>query len=361
MLKSLIRDLICTASWITGLTHPKRYAKEKLTVVTFHRILTSEQRALYPYPNLALTPRELDWVLTQLQKYYRCGTLTHSYNCWRETFAKNQNSNTKMQLQKPLLALTFDDGQLDNFKNALPVLKKHQLDATFYIPVEHIDEQQLIWHDRLGFAASACLKESSLHDKLLSLSKSFNIFLKSSTIGSIMSSNQINETINNIVQKAKLLAPESRRDYILAIESLSPVEVPSWANMMSWDEINTMSSAGHEIGSHTMTHALIPQLSDQELEWELTESKRQLELKLGKEIHSFCYPNGDNDPRTQIAVAKAGYCNAVTTHWGINAKHTGQHAIKRCDIDAHRLLDRNQTLSLPRLFFRLSGLQPGLR
>lgn len=73
-------------------------------------------------------------------------------------------------------------------------------------------------------------------------------------------------------------------------------------------------SKRHTIGGHTMTHPMdMKRLSDKDLEWELTESKKRLEEIVGKEIDEFCYPRGRYDERVKKAVKKAGYKNARTT------------------------------------------------
>jgi peptidoglycan/xylan/chitin deacetylase (PgdA/CDA1 family) len=54
---------------------------------------------------------------------------------------------------KPLIAVTFDDGYLDNFENAAPILIKHQVPCTFFISTEKIRDNRPFDHDlrALGF------------------------------------------------------------------------------------------------------------------------------------------------------------------------------------------------------------------
>jgi len=48
-----------------------------------------------------------------------------------------------------LLAITFDDGYLDNFENASPVLEKLSLPATFFVVSEWIGSSVVPWWDRV--------------------------------------------------------------------------------------------------------------------------------------------------------------------------------------------------------------------
>jgi peptidoglycan/xylan/chitin deacetylase (PgdA/CDA1 family) len=54
---------------------------------------------------------------------------------------------------KPVIAVSFDDGYLDNYENAAPVLLKHQVPCTFFISTEKIRDNKPFDHDMraLGF------------------------------------------------------------------------------------------------------------------------------------------------------------------------------------------------------------------
>ena len=65
--------------------------------------------------------------------------------------------------------------------------------------------------------------------------------------------------------------------------------------------------------SHTVTHPVLINCSQETLNWELTESKKYLEDKTRKEVFAFSYPNGDVDDREVKAAENAGYRIAFTT------------------------------------------------
>jgi peptidoglycan/xylan/chitin deacetylase (PgdA/CDA1 family) len=80
---------------------------------------------------------------------------------------------------------------------------------------------------------------------------------------------------------------------------------------MSWDQLGELSGAGWEIGSHTLTHPHLTQLDDATLRAELTESKAELERRLGP-CATLAYPYGDHDDRVVEAAGAAGYAAAGT-------------------------------------------------
>lgn len=75
----------------------------------------------------------------------------------------------------------------------------------------------------------------------------------------------------------------------------------------SWQQLNELAEAGWEIGSHTRTHPHLTDLSDEELEIELMESREQCQHHLGTPCRSIAYPFGDCDTRVAAAALRAGY------------------------------------------------------
>jgi peptidoglycan/xylan/chitin deacetylase (PgdA/CDA1 family) len=66
-----------------------------------------------------------------------------------------------------------------------------------------------------------------------------------------------------------------------------------WIPMLTWTQVREMQDSGVvEMGSHTMSHKNLPTLPLEEVRWQLGESKKRLEEKLGREMVGFAYPYG---------------------------------------------------------------------
>jgi peptidoglycan/xylan/chitin deacetylase (PgdA/CDA1 family) len=79
-----------------------------------------------------------------------------------------------------------------------------------------------------------------------------------------------------------------------------------WATLR-WDELRELSERGVEVGSHTVSHAHLTRLGDDELERELRDSRAQIEDELGLGCPYLAYPFGEHDARVRRAAELAGY------------------------------------------------------
>jgi peptidoglycan/xylan/chitin deacetylase (PgdA/CDA1 family) len=88
--------------------------------------------------------------------------------------------------------------------------------------------------------------------------------------------------------------------------------------MLSWEQVKTLQDAGWEIGSHTLNHPRLAKLSPEEVKKELTESRDEIERRLGVRPVTFANPYGNaaDDPAVQSAIKDAGYRWSVSVHQG---------------------------------------------
>ena len=336
-LRPWVRDLGASLLQRSTLLDPARLARDKLSIVTFHRVLPVHELRSYPIPGIAVTPDELDWLLAVFAKHYTPGTLGEMAT----RFALGDRP------AKPLLAITFDDGQRDNHRHARPVLAAHAMHASFFVVANATDHNETLWHDRVAYALAALLtRDRQRADQLL-----LRLGLDP----------QADDPPNAAVAHAKHMTPGEREGFVSELEaSVGGAVRPDWDGMMTWDELKQLHAEGHEIGSHSRTHAILPLVSDAQLADEVAGSRMQLRERLGFEIESFCYPNGDCDGRVAAAVERAGYRHAVTTRYGINPAGTSSYLWKRCDMQGSHARTRHGVFSEGRMLLRLSGLLPGM-
>jgi peptidoglycan/xylan/chitin deacetylase (PgdA/CDA1 family) len=339
--KTWVRSVAARLLYRSGLTDPKWRSRGRLSIVTFHRVLTELERQAYPYPGLVVTPHELDAFLTCFTRNFDCGALRAQH----ERYVSGERPD------RPLLALTFDDGQYDNYLNALPVLARHNFKAAFFAPVAAIERRELLWPDRLGFAIIRLAKGNrDTQERLMRILSAAGL-----------SGHGPRSLVENAVEECKRLTLDARLSLIDALaEAAGTAQTPEYARLMTFDELANLAAAGHEIGSHSMTHCLMPECDDRALAYEVSESRNVLQERLAQPVDSFCYPNGNCDPRTALAVEKAGYRRAVTTAWGHNGPGVDRFQLHRFDMDVERVLDATGKFQPDLVAFRMSGFYPGL-
>jgi peptidoglycan/xylan/chitin deacetylase (PgdA/CDA1 family) len=334
-LRPLVRDLGAELLYRATVLHPTRLAHDKLTIVTFHRVLPKELLAEYPMPSIAVTPEELDWLLALFDRHYTIGTLGEV--------------GTRFELgdrpERPLLGITFDDGQRDNYEHARPVLAQHGAHASFFVVAEATEYNQTLWHDRIAYSVASLLRRDRAAAVPL--------------LGELGVSIDDPDPQSAAVARVKKMTPEARDIWVSKVEASAGGDCrPKWDGMMTWEQLRTMHDEGHEIGSHSRTHAILPLVSDSQLDDEIAGSRRTLREKLGFEIQSFCYPNGDHDDRAVRAVERAGYRHAVTTRYGINAEGSSPFVWRRLDMQGSHARTAAGDFSAARVLLRLTGRLP---
>ena len=90
------------------------------------------------------------------------------------------------------------------------------------------------------------------------------------------------------------------------------IEYPAAIEMMGWDDVAALHAAGHEIGSHTRTHARFSELSSDpaRMHDEIAGSREELSRRLGVACATISWPFGgraDADAASLAAARAAGY------------------------------------------------------
>lgn len=100
---------------------------------------------------------------------------------------------------------------------------------------------------------------------------------------------------------------------------------------LSEKDILEMSQNGIEFASHSLSHALFNQIGNEEIEREVTESKKIIENLTQKECSAFAYPAGFFTDFAKEAIKKAGYEAAFSTVYG-DENNFDIYALNRVEI-----------------------------
>lgn len=98
---------------------------------------------------------------------------------------------------------------------------------------------------------------------------------------------------------------------------------------MTWSELGSHAERGVDIGSHTIRHPHLVQLSDDELAHELRDSRAEIEEELGRRCPDLAYPYGEHDERVRRAARATGYERAFAL-WG--GPKNDPYTLRRLDL-----------------------------
>jgi peptidoglycan/xylan/chitin deacetylase (PgdA/CDA1 family) len=104
------------------------------------------------------------------------------------------------------------------------------------------------------------------------------------------------------------------------------------SEFLSWDDLGTLLKAGHEIGSHTMTHPNLAKLSEQETEAEIAGSFEVLTRELGQVKH-FAWPYGhfsDFNPIAAKMVFQSGFKSCASAERGCHVTQASNGESSLC-------------------------------
>lgn len=99
--------------------------------------------------------------------------------------------------------------------------------------------------------------------------------------------------------------------------------------LMDQVQVREWLAAGHEIGSHTLTHPNLKTVSKPQAREEIFASKKLLEDSFSVPVRHFCYPSGKFDANIQDMVREAGYETASTVLPGINPQGQNLFELRR--------------------------------
>lgn len=301
----------------------------------YHRVIPADKLI---QPGMYVTPATFECQITFLKKYFNIIPLS--------SLISSNDVNEVVKNGKPPCILSFDDGWIDFYDYAFPLLVKHQLPATIFLPTSFIGTRKQFWTDCFAYLLynrkPTILKES-IGPEIFTITKYLD-----SLSGSF--ANQLDDGIEYLKKYSKTIL----EDVLTVLSKIWDVDITGLVrNFLNWTEVTEMQESGLiSFGSHTVNHQILTTLDDKEIKTELIDSQKQLLQRevINKSSISFCYPNGNHTKQIADAVRLSGYHLAVSTKNGWNAPGSDKFTLKR--VGVHE--DMTSTTSL--FACRIAGL-----
>jgi peptidoglycan/xylan/chitin deacetylase (PgdA/CDA1 family) len=111
-----------------------------------------------------------------------------------------------------------------------------------------------------------------------------------------------------------------------------------YEGFMTEGQIVELAQSGFEVGSHSMTHPYLNDLTGPALDAQIAGSKRCLENILGQAVHHFACPGGRVNSRVRAAVLAAGYESLATSRTGSVSPGSDRYRLPRIALYRHTAL-----------------------
>ncbi|HEV2349352.1 MAG TPA: glycosyltransferase [Terriglobia bacterium] len=238
---------------------------------------------------------------------------------------------------KPACSITFDDGWLDNFTYAFPLLRSRNLRATIFLPVRFIGTNRRFWQEKLR----TCLDELGRRNEINAcVTRALNVFPWCPPL----EPGQMNF---NSLRRLLLTRSSSEADaFVTRLEEFTgPVAALDGRAFLNWEEVSAMQKAGISFGSHTLNHTLLIHADPSTASQEIRQSRQEMEARLGAPPSGFSYPWGAVNFRLEREAQEAGYAYAVTTRGELIKDAPDAWTLPRLAVSSSFLQSRREEFS----------------
>lgn len=195
--------------------------------------------------------------------------------------------------QRIPVAITFDDDLASHLEIAMPILKRAQAPATFYLTGASMSGPFAFWWERLQRAFDRGLVDEGDFDP------------------NAPTMREEPPGIRRVASAIEAMPPRERDRISESLLGRLREDPPGWGLRAA--QIREMVANGLEIGFHTRRHEVMTMLGDDQLAHALREGRGDLETVVGYELSTFAYPSGMVDARVAEATRDAGFESGFTT------------------------------------------------
>jgi len=233
------------------------------------------------------------------------------------------------------LIITFDDGYIDNYQVAYPILAELKLTAVMFVTAGYIGTDKIFWWDKIAYIIKNTSKSQILIEK--PFKQEIRIKDQTSRV----------EVSRFLIKQAKKLSDAEKGEFIIHLSDITNVRIDNLKHKytMDWEQLKELSSNGYEIGSHSINHPIFSNITKEQIAHEVKESKTIIETKLGTNVITFGAPGrGILNPNQkkqfedilEEQVREAGYLFSTHYKWGlVSEKEFDPLKISRIGIETY--------------------------
>ncbi len=221
--------------------------------------------------------------------------------------------------------MTFDDGYLDNYEVAFPILRSHGVQGVFFLVTDMIGSCRVPWWDHIAYIMNTA------RQRRFSLRYPAELVVK-------IDENGMRKSLRDVLSLYKRPDNTDVARFFRDLKEGTKGDDPpaTLRRFLSWEEAQEMISAGMAIGSHTHAHPVLSQLEPEQQRQELAQSRALLRRQLGIKAEALAYPVGHSNSfsyETQQVAQEVGYRAAFSFYGGTNLPGmTRRYDVKRIGV-----------------------------
>ncbi len=229
----------------------------------------------------------------------------------------------EMNLPSRAVALTFDDGYLNNHRVAAPLLERYGIPATFFLTTGFINSSREMWWYRVRRAVAGASGEIPLPDG-----------------GNTIILSGIRERITAIrawedsLRRMPFTAREQHVERLVR-ECCGALDGGPMYPAMSWKDVRDLAGRGFEIGAHTVHHVWLPAERGDVVKEEIVSSIECIRDAVGPVVDGFSLPYGEDAMGIRSVLQKHGIRSVVTTRHGLARVDGSPWGLPRLNVGRH--------------------------
>jgi peptidoglycan/xylan/chitin deacetylase (PgdA/CDA1 family) len=258
---------------------------------------------------------------------------------WCDVILPDDLDEVRRRRRGRFALVTFDDGYIDNFTDALPVLKAHGTPATFFLATGLLDRPRVPWWDEIAWMTRVNAPITIPSGPWLAEP----VQLDPPGTGTAIP--RLNELYRGLPHAAR----DNFLDFLGAATGRGRCGAgPARDLWMSWDMVRGLRSAGMALGGHTHDHVLLSEESPERQRDELETCLRRIEEEAGVRPSAVSYPYGSPDSfnrTTRDCLERARVRYAFSYYGGIGRlDHPDPYDIPRIPVERYINLPRFRSM-----------------
>lgn len=210
---------------------------------------------------------------------------------------------------RPVVAVTFDDGYCDVYEQAVPLLKRKGIPAAMFVVTDLVGRSGWQIHDRLYHLLDKAYVR--WRDPWVGLTRlCADADVRSTDIPGLRAASR--NPYSAVAQMLPGLSQAEAGRIMAVLDTQIGNGTAAIPRTVTWYMLEEMHRDGFTIASHTKSHVWLAQESPERGFDEVAGSKQEIERRLGAPVRHFAYPGGQFTPRVIELVAQAGYDFAYT-------------------------------------------------